>query len=68
MAKAAADFNATALMSNHTEFDNGFFKAHTAANRKPGEANPFEVGREAVSRYFTVVEDCTMAARLRRKS
>jgi len=65
MAKAAADFGATALLSNHTEFDNGYYKAHTAADRKPGEANPFDVGRDAVGRYFTVVEDCTMATRLR---
>jgi metallo-beta-lactamase class B len=65
MAKAAADFGATALMSNHTEFDNGFYKAHTAASRKPGEANPFDVGRDGVDRYFTVVEDCVTAAKLR---
>ena len=45
MAKAAADFGATALLSNHTEFDNGYYKAHTAAGRKAGEANPFDVGR-----------------------
>jgi metallo-beta-lactamase class B len=65
MAKAAADFGATALMSNHTEFDNAFYKAHTAANRKPGEANPFDVGKAAVGRYFTMVEDCTTAAKVR---
>jgi metallo-beta-lactamase class B len=65
MARAAADFGATALMSNHTEFDNAFYKAHTAANRKPGTANPFEVGKAAVDRYFTVVEDCAAAAKLR---
>ena len=65
MAKAAADFGATALMSNHTEFDNAFYKAHTAANRKPGEANPFDVGKAGVGRYFTVVEDCTTAAKVR---
>ena len=65
MAKAAADFGATALMSNHTEFDNAFFKAHTAANRKPGEANPFDVGTAAVARYFTVVQDCTTATMTR---
>src|SRR6185503_16714423 len=57
MAKAAADFGATALLSNHTEFDNAFYKAHTAANRKAGAANPFDVGKAAVARYFTVVED-----------
>jgi metallo-beta-lactamase class B len=65
MAQAAADFGATALMSNHTEFDNAYYKAHTAANRKPGEANPFEVGRSAVGRYFTLVEECTTAAKVR---
>jgi metallo-beta-lactamase class B len=65
MAKAAADFNATALLSNHTEFDNAYYKAHTAANRKPGAANPFDVGKAAVGRYFTTVEDCAAAAKLR---
>jgi metallo-beta-lactamase class B len=65
MAKAAADYGATALMSNHTEFDNAFFKAHTAANRKAREANPFDVGAEAVARYFTVVQDCVTATRIR---
>jgi metallo-beta-lactamase class B len=65
MAKAAADFGATALMSNHTEFDNGFFKAHAAANRKSGEPNPYDVGKDAVARYFTVVQDCTTATKLR---
>jgi metallo-beta-lactamase class B len=65
MAQAAADYGATVLMSNHTEFDNGFYKAHTAANRKAGDANPFDVGKEAVGRYFTVVQNCTAAARLR---
>ncbi|HEY8475314.1 MAG TPA: MBL fold metallo-hydrolase [Chloroflexota bacterium] len=29
-AQAAADYGATALLSNHTEFDNGYFKAQTA--------------------------------------
>jgi metallo-beta-lactamase class B len=65
MAKAAADYDATVLLSNHTEFDNAFFKAHTAADRKTAEANPFDVGADAVARYFTVVEDCATAAKLR---
>jgi metallo-beta-lactamase class B len=65
MAKAAADFGATALLSNHTEFDNAVYKAHTAAGRKKGEPNPFEVGKAAVGRYFTVVEDCATAAKVR---
>ena len=65
MAKAASDFRATALLSNHTEFDNGYYKAHTAASRKTGEPNPFDVGRAAVGRYFTVVEACATAAKVR---
>jgi metallo-beta-lactamase class B len=65
LADAAAAFGATALMSNHTEFDNGYFRAHTAAARKSGVANPYEVGREAVGRYFTVVQNCTTAAKMR---
>ncbi|MGH9723022.1 MAG: MBL fold metallo-hydrolase [Bryobacteraceae bacterium] len=65
MAKAAADFGATALMSNHTEFDNAYYKAHTAASRRPGAANPFDVGGAAVGRYFTMVDGCTTAAKVR---
>ena len=38
MEKAAAAYGATALLSNHSEFDNAYFKAHTAASRQPGEA------------------------------
>ena len=65
MAKAAADYGATVLLSNHSEFDDAYFKAHTAANRKPGESNPFDVGMNGVARYFTTVQACTAAARLR---
>ncbi len=65
VAKAAADYGATALMSNHSEFDDAFFKAHAAPNRNAGEANPFDVGTAAVARYFTVVQYCATAARIR---
>ncbi len=65
MAKAAAAFGATVLMSNHSEFDNAFLKAHTAANRVAGEANPFDVGSDAVARYFSVVDNCATATKLR---
>jgi len=65
MAKAASSFGATALLSNHTEFDNAYFKAAVAASRTPGEANPFDVGVDGVARYFTVVENCATAARIR---
>ncbi len=65
MAKAAADYGATALLSNHSEFDDAYFKAHTAANRKPGDPNPFDVGTDGVARYFTVVQACTTAVKIR---
>jgi metallo-beta-lactamase class B len=65
LAKAAADFGATALISNHSEFDNAYYKSHTAAHRAAGDANPFDVGSAAVGRYFTLVEQCATAAKLR---
>jgi metallo-beta-lactamase class B len=65
MAKAAADYGATVVLSNHTEFDDAYFKAHAADDRKDGEANPFEVGRDGVARYFAVVDACSTAAKLR---
>lgn len=65
MAKAAADYRATALLSNHSEFDNAWLKAHTAAARAAGEPNPFEVGADAVARYFSTVDYCAEAAKLR---
>jgi len=65
VAKAAADYGATALLSNHSEFDDAFFKAHTAAGRKPGERNPFDVGADAVGRYFSVVQNCATATKIR---
>jgi metallo-beta-lactamase class B len=65
MAKAAAEYGATVLLSNHTEFDNAFFKAHAADDRKAGEANPFDVGADGVARYFAVVDACANADRIR---
>ena len=65
MAKAAADYGATVLLANHSEFDDAYFKAHTAASRKLAEPNPFDIGANGVARYFTVVQACTAAAKLR---
>src|ERR1700728_2847744 len=65
MAAAAASTNATILMSNHSEFDSAFSKIRMLASRKPGEPHPFELGKEAVARYFTVTGECAQAARLK---
>jgi hypothetical protein len=35
------------------------------AARKTGEPHPFELGREAVQRYFKVTDECAQVARLK---
>ena len=65
MADAAASSNATILMSNHTEFDSAYPKVRMLALRKPGEPHPFDLGKEAVARYFTVTRECAQAARVK---
>ncbi len=65
MAERAGSRNATVLMSNHSEFDNAVTKIKLMAARKAGEPQPFELGREAVQRYFKVMEECAQAARLK---
>jgi metallo-beta-lactamase class B len=65
MAGAAASSNATILMSNHTEFDSAYPKVRMLALRKPGEPHPFDLGKAAVARYFTVTRECAQAARVK---
>ena len=35
------------------------------AARKPGEPHTFDIGKEAVARYFKVTEECAQAQRLK---
>jgi metallo-beta-lactamase class B len=63
MAEAAAKANATILMSNHSEFDNAVTKIQMIPGRKSGEAHPFEIGAQAVARYFKVTDECAQLAR-----
>jgi metallo-beta-lactamase class B len=65
MAERAGSQNATVLMSNHSEFDNAVTKIKMLAGRKAGEPHPFELGREAVQRYFKVTDECAQVARLK---
>ena len=65
MAAAAAAAGATVLMSNHSEFDAATTKIRMMASRKRGEAHPFDLGKEAVARYFTVTAECAEAARVK---
>jgi metallo-beta-lactamase class B len=63
-AKTAAA-GATVLLSNHSEFDNAVTKTRTIAARREGEPHPFDIGAEAVARYFQVTEECAQVARLK---
>ena len=64
MAKAAADANATVLMSNHSEFDMAYMKARMVSTMMPGEDNPFVI-KDGVQRYQTVLVECAEAEKAR---
>jgi metallo-beta-lactamase class B len=65
LAKAAADAGATILLSNHSQFDNAWDLARISQlPRKAGEPSPFEIGADAVSRYFAVSSECAEAQKL----
>jgi metallo-beta-lactamase class B len=65
MAAAAARSGATILMSNHSLFDGAITNIKMLAARKHGEPHPYELGAEAVARYFKVTEECAQAERLK---
>src|SRR4029077_5096744 len=64
MGELAASGNAPVIRSNHSEFDSAVPKIKTIAARRPGEPHPFDLGREAVQRYFKTSDECAQAARL----
>jgi metallo-beta-lactamase class B len=57
----AAAAGADVLVSNHTIFDGSKTKLPALARRKPGEPNPYVIGKEGVQRYLTVVDECAQA-------
>lgn len=74
-AKAAADFGAEALFTNHHEYDLAFYRAHAAANlRRHGSEmraengdtpNPYHLGQRRTLNYLAMMEMCLKAAKLR---
>ena len=62
---AAAAAGATILMTNQSEFDIAASKIRMLAARRPGEPHPFDLGRDAVPRYFKVLDECAEVARLK---
>lgn len=67
LAGLAEAANASVALTTHTMGDNTQVKLRLMATRKPGEASPFEVGKQGVARYFTVGSECAEAALARLK-
>jgi metallo-beta-lactamase class B len=66
IARAAADAGATVILSNHSEYDGAYTRARLVPlKREAGENHPFVVGADGVQRYFTVMAECALAAKLR---
>jgi metallo-beta-lactamase class B len=63
IAAKAAETGATVLLSNHSEFDNAVNKNRMLAGRGDGP-HPYEVGADAVQRYFRVMQGCARAAQV----
>jgi metallo-beta-lactamase class B len=65
MGAAAKAAGATILMTNHQEFDGAWDKARIAQlPRAAGEPHVYDVGAEAVQRYFSLMRDCSEAQRI----
>ena len=52
---------ADVIISSHTNFDGSKQKLPALKTRKPGEPNPYVIGKEGVIRYLTVVDECAQA-------
>ena len=68
LAAAAAKAGATILMSNHSVYDHAWDRSRLVKLRQAGEPHPYEMGADAVARYFKVGEECALAARADLKS
>jgi len=64
----AGGAGADVVITNHSEFDNSFAKLNALATRKPGDPNPYVVGKPTVQRYLTVAEECGKAMLLAAKA
>jgi len=55
--KAGADV----LIANHPNQDGAHMKLAALAKRKPGDPNPYVIGKDSVQRYLTMVGECAKA-------
>lgn len=53
--------NVEIILANHTLFDGTKKNLPILAKQKPGESNPYVIGKEGVLRYMTVVDECAKA-------
>jgi metallo-beta-lactamase class B len=58
---AALGAGADVIIANHTAFDLTLDKLAALGTRKPGDPNPWIVGKDGVNRYLTVAEECGKA-------
>jgi metallo-beta-lactamase class B len=52
------------ILSNHTAYDASTIKLPVLSQRRAGDRHPYVIGADAVTRFFTVAEQCSIAARL----
>jgi hypothetical protein len=52
-------------MTNQSEYDDAASKIKMLAARRPGEPHPFDLGGDAVQRYFKVFDEYAQVARLK---
>lgn len=60
-ADATDRMQADVILSNHTVGDDGLTRIAQLAQRRPGDPNPYVVGREGVIRYDALFQDCLSA-------
>jgi len=49
---------ADVIIGNHTEYNDALARLERTKARKPGEPNPWVVGKPEVRNYLTVVQEC----------
>ena len=49
---------ADVIIGNHTEYNDALARLERTQARKPGDPNPWVVGKQEVGKYLTVVEEC----------
>jgi metallo-beta-lactamase class B len=58
MKDIAGGSGADVIIGNHTEYNDALARLEQTRSRKPGEPNPWVVGKAEVGNYLTVVEEC----------